>query len=103
MPDRVSGPSYVWSCKKCGLANAPYTTACTACGCPTEIAPIELDPPKPPEAPKHFFEEPGTWLTFLPELPIAAILVLASPVWAMTLMLHGHIVAGILLLSGVAP
>jgi hypothetical protein len=67
------------------------------------IAPIDLDPPKPRDAPKHFFQERGIWFTFIPELPIAVVLVLATPVWAVTLMLHDHVAAGVMLVAGVAP
>ena len=99
----MSAPSNVWSCEKCGRANAPFTVTCASCGGPAVVAPIEIDVPKPADVPKHFFQEPGAWLTFLPELPIAAFLVLATPVWATTLMLHGQVAEGIFLLVGVGP
>ena len=99
----MSAPTYVWSCKRCHRANEPNTDTCSWCGCPASIAPVDLDPPKKGGDPKHFFEEPGSWLIFLPELPIAALLAVASPVWAVSLMLHGHIVGGIILMLGVVP
>jgi len=99
----VSAPSYAWSCKKCLRANEPRTLTCASCGCPAVVAPDDIDPPRPPDAAKHFLQEPGAWLTFIPELPIAAFLVLATPAWAMTLMLRGHFAEGVFLLLGVGP
>jgi hypothetical protein len=40
---------------------------------------------------------------FFPELPIAACLVLASPVWAIYLMGNGHAAAAIVLVALVCP
>jgi len=62
------------------------------------IAPIKLDPPSQSAKSEHFLMEPGGWWLMFPEMPIAAVLVLAAPFWAVSLFFNHHPFAGILLL-----
>ena len=88
-------------CKKCASANDAHVEACASCGCPAVIAPATLEPPKKQtEKPDHFLKESGSWFMLFPELPIAVLLLLSAPVWAVSLLLKGHAFPAFFLLIG---
>src|SRR6516165_5719065 len=97
----MPGPGYQWACKRCSSTNHPDVAVCATCGFPAVIAPQELEPPRESRAPDHFLKEPATYWVMFPEMPIAAILVLVAPFWAISLLVNHHPVAAVLLVVGV--
>ena len=94
----MSGPGYKWICKKCASANEAQADTCASCACPAVVAPVTLDPPRERVQSEHFLMEPRSWFLMFPELPIAAVLLLAAPFWAVSLFMNNHPVAAMILL-----
>ncbi|MBL8472199.1 MAG: hypothetical protein KF778_04170 [Rhodocyclaceae bacterium] len=103
----MSAPSYRWVCHKCGTPNEPGAENCASCRCPAVLRGYELSPPALPEAEAARIREATasrneTLSLFLPEALIAAVIALAAPSWALSLMFEGHALTGGLLVAGVS-
>jgi hypothetical protein len=105
----MTAPTYEWVCKKCGATNEARRDVCATCGCESSVRPIDVDPslqkryPDLEDDSEHFLLTAGGFWMFFPELPIAAFLVLATPLWAIYLMGHGHAAQGVVLIVLVCP
>lgn len=90
----MNSPSYIWICHKCGQSNAPHTDGCASCGFAAISSGAEI----------HLENEEQTklkqernanissnLLLFYPEGFIAGFLALFSPLWAIKLIMDGHL------------
>lgn len=58
--------------------------------------------PQSDKAPSnHFFKQPSSLFVFFPEAPIAAILLMGAPIWAIYLVRDGHYLRALGLMVGV--
>ncbi len=101
--------TYSWICQRCRASNAAGADVCAACMFPAVIGARRLGEANPmtallsPAAPDdaHWIWQESSLL--LPELLLAALLALASPLWFVFLLRHGHYGAAMVLLIGIAP
>ena len=97
-------PNYTWVCHKCRAANAAGTARCTTCGLGAmagagECAAAAEDEPAPRDGVQPMLSQNA--LMFFPEIIPAAFVVVISPLWAVSLLMHGQITAALLLVAGV--
>ena len=102
-------PTYSWICQRCRAANAAGADVCVACMFPAVIGGRRVGEGNPmtammaPAAPDDahwIWQESGL---LLPELLIAGLIALASPLWFVLLLRHGHVVAATALVVGLLP
>ncbi len=88
------------------MPNEPGTGLCSSCGTSAVITGFDLDPTVSNEEADHCRRvktDRNTSVTlFFPEIILAGAIALGAPVWAISLVFHGHAIAAILLVSGVA-
>ena len=102
-------PTYSWICQRCHAANAAGADVCVACMFPAVIGARRLGEPNPmtalvsPAAPDeaHWIWQESSLL--LPEMLIAGLIALASPLWFVFLLRHAHYGAATALAVGIAP
>ena len=105
----MMAPTYSWICQRCRASNAAGADVCVACMFPAVIGARRLGEGNPmtalmsPAAPDdaHWIWQESSLL--LPELLLASAIALASPLWFVFLLRHGHYVAATVLLLGIAP
>lgn len=90
---------YNWLCHKCKTENAPQRDTCNACGCPAiaSAAQIGLSPETQIFSTRPMILQ-HAW-TFFPEIIVAGFVALASPAWAISLLLNAHFLAALALMS----
>ena len=107
----MNAPSYRWSCLACGAANEPGVAVCCACGLPASAtgkqitatkARLASPTPAPPAPTKqdHWLLGSDSFILFFPEGIAAALILLASPGWLLSLLIHGHLAAAGILALG---
>jgi hypothetical protein len=105
----MMAPTYSWICQRCRASNAAGADACVACMFPAVIGARRIGEGNPmtallsPAAPDdaHWIWQESALL--LPELLLAAVIALASPLWFVVLLRHGHYGAAAVLFIGIAP
>ena len=98
-------PTYRWVCHKCQAGNEPGTQTCLSCGFPANASGRDIAALSPkPEV--RGSREPTTVVSrntflFFPEIIIAGVVVLGTPVWVVRLLLHGAVFPALALIAGV--
>jgi len=89
-------------CHKCGKSNQPHTDTCKSCGFPAVASAFDIDPDAKEEMLKNqSIISSNIWL-FFPEGLIAGFLALATPFWAIKLLINGHFLAACALAASIA-
>ena len=105
----MMAPTYSWICQRCHASNVAGADVCVACMSPALIGsrrvgkanPLTaLASPAAPDDARWIWQE--SWL-LLPELVLAAAVALASPLWFVSLLRHGHYGAAAVLFIGIVP
>jgi len=99
-----------WICRRCHAVNAAGTEACRACAAialgqaravhPGDVS-TTLEPPPGGSGGGGWIAREATFL--LPEMLLAGGLLLACPVWFVSLLRHGQVAAAAVLFIGIAP
>ena len=105
----MMAPTYSWICQRCRASNVAGADVCVACMAPALIGSRRIGKTNPltalvsPAAPDdtHWIWQESSLL--LPELLLAAAIALASPLWFVSLLRHGHWVAAAILFLGIVP
>lgn len=101
----MTAPSYRWVCHKCGQSNEPGIAVCSVCECPAVVSGLALESPLPEAEARRIrearAERSEAVMLFFPEGLVAAAVAITAPAWAISLALHGHVVAGLSLIAGV--
>lgn len=95
-------PSYRWRCHACDACNEPHTAHCVACGFPAVATADQIDTCiAQPRNNRPVLSGLAAHLgLFFPEGIVGALLVLATPFWAIYLGLAGRWAAALVLISG---
>jgi hypothetical protein len=100
-------PTESWTCRRCRTANAAGAETCRGCSLPaiagTRPADAVAALPPPPSSPEHagWIARESTLL--LPEIFLAAGLLVACPIWFVFLLGHAQYLAATVLFIGIAP
>jgi hypothetical protein len=104
----MTAPTAFWTCQRCRASNAAGARVCGRCGGPAwiEAPPVanaaSLSEPAPAPAPDALGWIGSEWKLLVPEIFLAAAILVASPLWFLSLERHGHVGAAVVLLLGVA-
>ena len=96
----MAGPTYRWTCHKCGHVNEPGIETCVTCEFPAIASAIEIAAARGEPHPNATFDDTSNVWLFFPEALIAGLVVLAAPIWAIALVSKGHYLPGVALLVG---
>jgi hypothetical protein len=94
----MAAPTYSWHCLKCNAVNEANTAACAACGFPAEARGSDIPSIHTPAQSHKDDDQPSFFVLFFPEIIPAAIAVICSPFWGISLMVSGHPIQGVALL-----
>ena len=102
----MAAPTYFWTCQRCHASNAAGARACAACGVQAWGDGRQAVGAVLPEQPSSIGKDELGWIwseraLLVPEIFLAGILLLASPLWLVFLARHAHYAAGVVLLVGV--
>ena len=86
----MSGPGYQWICHKCRASNDANADSCAACNYPAVASGMQINPPKSTKS-KANLDDPWTMAIYFPKGLIAAFIVFVTPLWALGMLIHGHI------------
>jgi hypothetical protein len=105
----MMAPTYSWICQRCRASNVAGAEVCVACMAPALIGSRRGGKANPLAAlvssathddSRWIWQE--SWL-LLPELLLAGAIALASPLWFVSLLRHGHYGAAAVLFIGIVP
>ncbi|HKW83132.1 MAG TPA: Ran-binding zinc finger domain-containing protein [Burkholderiaceae bacterium] len=99
-------PNYRWVCYKCSTVNEPGTQVCLSCGFPSnasghDIAALSQEPKGSAARESPSVVARNAFL-FFPEVIVAAVVVLGTPVWFVHLLLEGAVFPALALAGGVS-
>lgn len=97
-------PSYDWVCHKCKAVTPAEQSVCSSCRFPAEasgkkIERATLSYPLPRKNQSLVFSD---FALFFPEILFAGLVVIVSPVWALVLLLNGHVLPTAVLAIGIS-
>jgi hypothetical protein len=101
-------PQHYWTCQRCRASNAAGAGVCAECGLPAwsegrQVADTAaFADPAPAVAPDAHDWIWSEWKLLVPEIFLAGAVLLASPLWFISLERRGHVGAAMVLLLGVA-
>jgi len=102
----MTAPAYRWTCHNCGSANEARIDACEYCGFSAVASSVDIARARAEAKPLSPSAQVGNalgWWLFFPEGPIAGLIIIIAPVWAVILLMRGDIArAGVLLLGAAA-
>lgn len=108
-----SPPSYSWSCHGCAANNTAGSSTCAQCGLSAFATAAQIEQSRkarvPDVVPDQTARPESDWLVsgawsalFFPEVIPAALVLIASPIWLLSLLVAGNILAAVVLATGIA-